>query len=485
MPKHVTPKRIAIIGAGPTGLGAAWRLCQLGHDSWDLFEAADHPGGLASSVLDEHGFTWDLGGHVVFSRYEYFNRLLDQLLTDGWLEHRREAWVWLRDRFIPYPLQNNLWRLPKDDRVRCLRGLISAHRDHGHSHASDFGQWIRQQFGEGLAEIFMEPYNFKVWAYPPSDLSANWIGQRVARVDLDRVLTNIRRRQDDVSWGPNARFRFPKRHGTGAIWWALYHRLPAHRIHFGKHVWRLNSRRRVLHFDDGSEHPFDLLLSTMPLDRLIASIDDQPQLGHLVKQFKHSSTHVVGVGVDGVTPDRLAKKSWMYFPEPNCPFYRVTVFSNYSPHHVARPGHQWSLLAETSQSPQKPLRSDRIVNDTLRGLQATGLLSARAVIATTWHRRLEYGYPTPFLGRDRVLRQTMSTLEAMGILSRGRFGAWKYEVSNQDHSLMQGVEAVNRGLLGHEEFTFRIGDGPPERIGRKPIAMKPCVETGHGRSRLL
>ena len=38
----------------------------------------------------------------------------------------------------------------------------------------------------------------------------------------------------------------------------------------------------------------------------------------------------------------------------------------------------------------------------------------------------------------------MPELEARGVYSRGRFGAWKYEVSNQDHSFMQGVEVVNR-----------------------------------------
>lgn len=155
--EKVTTKRIVIIGAGPTGLGAAWRLHQLGHDHWDLFEAADHPGGLASSVVDQNGFTWDLGGHVVFSHYDYFDRLLEDLIEKDWLEHRREAWVWMRERFIPYPLQNNLWRLPEDDLVHCLQGLVDAQGFNGDLHASDFGQWIRHQFGAGLAETFWNP----------------------------------------------------------------------------------------------------------------------------------------------------------------------------------------------------------------------------------------------------------------------------------------------------------------------------------------
>ena len=121
--------RIVIIGAGPTGLGAAWRLHELDHHNWALYESADHPGGLASSVLDEQGFTWDLGGHVLFSHYKYFDNVMDTALGDAWIEHVREAWVWIRDRWVPYPFQNNIWRLPNEDLIACLSGPGSIFRE--------------------------------------------------------------------------------------------------------------------------------------------------------------------------------------------------------------------------------------------------------------------------------------------------------------------------------------------------------------------
>src|SRR4029453_11698921 len=68
--------RVVIVGAGPTGLGAAWRLNKFGNRNWDLYESSDHPGGLASSVVDAEGFTWDIGGHVLFSHYRYFDDLM-------------------------------------------------------------------------------------------------------------------------------------------------------------------------------------------------------------------------------------------------------------------------------------------------------------------------------------------------------------------------------------------------------------------------
>jgi hypothetical protein len=91
----------------------------------------------------------------------------------------------------------------------------------------------------------------------------------------------------------------------------------------------------------------------------------------------------------------------------------------------------------------------------VRGLQATSLIESPAQVHHTWHIRLEHGYPVPSTHRDRGLVGIQSTLEARDVFSRGRFGAWKYEVSNQDHSFAQGVEVVDAWLDGSEEETLR------------------------------
>lgn len=84
-----------------------------------------------------------------------------------------------------------------------------------------------------------------------------------------------------------------------------------------------------------------------------------------------------------------------------------------------------------------------------QGFYNTKLLDAsRDKIVSRFHRRLEHGYPTPFYGRDELCQPIFKTLEEKGIYSRGRFGAWKYEVSNQDHTMMQGVEAADHIMFG-------------------------------------
>jgi protoporphyrinogen oxidase len=200
---------------------------------------------------------------------------------------------------------------------------------------------------------------------------------------------------------------------------------------------------------------YDRIISTMPLDRLVAMSDLARDLRTAARDLEYSSTHVVGVGLHGVAPASLAQKCWMYFPESDCPFYRVTHFSHYSPHNVPDPLHQWSLMAEVSESVHRPVDSARVVSDVVQGLQATSLIESPAQVHHAWHIRLEHGYPIPSRHRDRGLVGIQSTLEARGVFSRGRFGAWKYEVSNQDHSFAQGVEVVDSWLDGSEEETLR------------------------------
>ena len=79
-----------------------------------------------------------------------------------------------------------------------------------------------------------------------------------------------------------------------------------------------------------------------------------------------------------------------------------------------------------------------------------------ANIVSRWCSYADDSYPTPTVDRDEILSEVIPWLEARGVYSRGRFGMWKYEVSNTDHTLMQGVELVNRLLLGEPEHTIGI-----------------------------
>src|SRR5204862_1875658 len=91
----------------------------------------------------------------------------------------------------------------------------------------------------------------------------------------------------------------------------------------------------------------------------------------------------------------------------------------------------------------------------------------------------DYSYPTPSVDRDDILGAVIPRLEDLGIYSRGRFGMWKYEVSNTDHTLMQGVELANRLVLGEAEttigMTYRVTDD-----GRNAATHERSQHAGSG-----
>jgi protoporphyrinogen oxidase len=448
-------RKIVIIGAGPTGLGAAYRLKQLGHHNFQVYERLPSLGGLARSYKDPAGFTWDIGGHVMFSHYKYYDDVFDELMGNDFQLNMRESWVRMFDTWVPYPLQNNIRYLPKEVTYECLTGLIAAQNRNSYKAAGNFEEFIDAVFGDGIARHFMKPYNFKVWAHPPRLMNKEWIGERVAMIDINRAIKNVVLGLDDFGWGPNNQFKFPLFGGTGEFYRRFAKSLEGH-VHLNKSVDFINLTKKEIRFSDGEIQTYDELISTMPLDKLC---NDQlnGEVPSAIKKdaasLRHSGGLMVGIGIRQPCP---STKSWMYFPESNCPFYRVTYLSNYSPHMTPDNATHYSLLCETSYSEFKPVDSGRIVEDTITGLVNAGLIKPedRDDIVSTWLFDAKYSYPTPTIERDKILAAVIPFLEQHHIYSRGRFGMWTYEVSNTDHSLMQGVELVNRLMLGEPETTI-------------------------------
>jgi protoporphyrinogen oxidase len=455
-------KRIVIIGAGPTGLGAGYRLKELGYENFVMLEARNKVGGLASSEKSANGFTYDIGGHVLFSHYPYFDKLFDKLLGDEYQELLRESWVWMCDRFLPYPFQNNIKYLPREVVLECLLGLIEAQKqEFDLARFANFEEFIQGVFGAGIAKYFMMPYNFKVWAHPPKMMNTKWLGERVSVVDIKRVLGNVVLDRDDAGWGPNATFKYPLYGGTGGLFERMQPYVEDH-LRLNAPTASVDAESREVVLEDGTREPYDYLLSTMPMDLLVRSMNGNvPEaVREQACRLRHSGSYIVGVGIKQPAP---SKKCWMYFPESNCPYYRLTYLSNYSPEVVPDASTHYSLLAEISRSEFKPVDRDTIVDDTIQGMVNTRMISEadRDDIVDTHVIDRDYTYPIPSLERDKALATIHPWLESVGIFSRGRFGAWRYEVGNMDHSVAQGVEWVNRIVCGDEanELTYQAKRG--------------------------
>ena len=373
-------------------------------------------------------------------------------LGDEYYQHLRESWIRILQTWVPYPFQNNIRHLPPEALDACMEGLRSQRPDFKKS--ANFREWMDAIFGEGIVKYFMEPYNRKVWGVPLETMGKEWLGERVSVVDLARIEKNIAEQKDDVNWGPNNQFKFPKSGGTGAIFEGIA-RPFRERISFDHDLIKVDLEAKEVSFANGRTEKYDVLINTTPLDCFIKKCVSVPDaVREAAKDLVHNGGLIVGLGFKG---KRVDPKCWMYFPEANSPFYRVTNFFNYSPHNVPNGDVDtyFSLMCETTYSPHKPVDKERIIEDTVQGLVNTGMITEeeRSQIVSRYLIDIPYSYPVPTVGRDRALAVIQPWLESNGVYSRGRFGAWKYEVGNMDHSFMQGVEIVERILNGTDERT--------------------------------
>lgn len=416
-----------------------------------MFEGEAHAGGLASSVRDPAGFTWDLGGHVVFSHFGEFDRLLDEVMGDDVYEHERASYIRFGERWVPYPFQNNLRHLEPELVTECLLGLIEAP---GGDLDMDFGSWMEATFGAGISRVFMRPYNAKVWATAAEDMASAWIGERVSVVDYRRALQNVLLGRDDVGWGPNNTFRFPRTGGTGEIYRRLANQLGP-RVHFGRELSRIEPERRVLEFADGETEEYDALVTTVPLDRLVGMLADaSTELTEAAATLRHTSVCVVGVGYERPLDD---EKCWMYFPDSGVPFYRATNFARYSAANVpgSDTGRFSAYLTETAFAPDAG-RPEALADRVVAGLVTGGVVGDDQGIASIHPIDVDYAYPVPTLSRDSALETIQPWLMERDIYARGRFGAWRYEMGNMDHAVKMGIDVAHWLLEGRPEELWSV-----------------------------
>ena len=321
-------------------------------------------------------------------------------------------------------------------------------------------------------------------------MQCQWLGERVAAPDLKTVTKNVILQKTAGNWGPNATFRFPAHGGTGGIWIAVAKTLPKENTRFGSHgsVKKVDADAKIVTLANGKAIGYEKLINTMGVDSLVEMMGDQ-SLVSLSKGLFYSNTHVIGIGVRGERPERIGDKCWLYFPEDDCPFYRATIFSNYSPNNqpqsskklptmqlasgekpsncTPQAGPYWSIMLEVSESSMKPVDNKNLLGNCIRGLVATEMLKSNDEIVSTYHRKFDHGYPTPTLEREAVLKQLLPKLQEKDIYSRGRFGSWRYEVGNQDHSFMLGVEAADHIVNGAAELTLNYPDFVNGRVNHE------------------
>jgi protoporphyrinogen oxidase len=454
-------------------MGAAWRLSQklpaeLQSENPEsnqlpflLLDESPTPGGRAASFTTPEGFTFDYGGHVLFPHAEYveFTQLLDRVVPE-WHSSTPIRGVWMANQLIPTPVQRNIHRLPLPVMASCLWGLSQRSPMVETPIEPSLQKYLETQFGKALARHVLAPLNRKMWAHDPEALGSYWSSHRsgskeknIPEVSVRRVLRNLLLNRDDLGWTPSTTVRYPRKGGMGAIWDRVFDLIPKGCQRLGARVLSVDAGEKKLWLADGSSVQYERLVSSVPLDLLLRMMRDQPSLQARATEFRPAQVQLCGFGLRGTMPAMLKGVHAISVPAPEIPFWRINLPSNFSPGNVPDPENTWSILCESSLPPgagfrRKPARIEA-------ALRQMGLIPPGSTVVSVFSSELEHGYPVPFAGRDNLLNDVQKQLEDLEIYSRGRFGGWRYEVSNQDHAFMQGIEVIDRLIENKPEYTYR------------------------------
>ena len=428
-------KRLVIVGAGLTGLSAAYHLRGRGAEP-AVLERSDTVGGACRTVARD-GFEFDLTGHLLHLARAESHELLRALGVRGALRpHRRRAGIALAGTVTPYPIQINTYRLPREIRRECVLGFVEASaRASGRDRPpNSFAAWALDRFGAGFARHFFLPYNRKLFCADPAELTTEWVGRYVPRPEVADVIAGafgLYRKPV----GYNATFLYPRLGGIRALADALAGALPAVRLECP--VRSLSLGTREVGLESGETLGWDALLATAPLSHLAAMTVDLPAAARAAAaRLRAVAVINLNLGVRGPAPRR---EHWLYVPEERFPFYRVGIPSNHG--RVTPPGCH-ALSVEVSVPAGAPAPAG-LRERCFAGLAELGLLRDAGDVAVVEEVRIDPAYVLFDAVRPAAVAALRDAFRAAGVTVAGRWAEWKY--STMEDALWDGA-AVGRRL---------------------------------------
>jgi protoporphyrinogen oxidase/glycosyltransferase involved in cell wall biosynthesis len=466
------PVQCVIVGAGPTGLSAA---AHLGQDTL-LLEKNATVGGWCRSVQD-HGFTFDHAGHIMFSNDPYVLNLYRQLLGSNVHWQNREAWVYSKQVYTRYPFQGALYGLPPTVIRECIVGAMQARFGHLNDTAAcaanqpaeqagstrpvddccgdgtgdvanagtilparretkNFEEFIYQVWGEGIAKHFAIPYNKKLWTVPLTEMETSWLGGRVPLPNLEEIIEGA---LEPVAkpMGPNARFGYPLKGGFQALM-AGFLPLIKGKVELNADVVQILPGQHVLALSDGRRFRYQHLVSTMPLPELVKLLGAMAPdtVREAAKGLRHISVRCVNLGINR---ENITDKHWIYYPEDSI-FHRIFVQGNASPY--CNPPGGFGLTCEISYSPWKPLplSGDALIDRCVQDCIKVGMLRPDDELITANEVDMPYAYVVYDHARARNVAIVKEWLAGHDILLAGRYSEWEYY--NSDHAFIAGKKAA-------------------------------------------
>ncbi|MCX5848678.1 MAG: FAD-dependent oxidoreductase [Deltaproteobacteria bacterium] len=423
---------IGILGGGISGI-TLQRF--LNHPS-EILEMEKTPGGLCRTFWKD-GFGYDIGGHILFSKYEHVNNLVTEILGENVNHCRRENKILFKGKYMKYPFENDLAALDVEDRYECLIGYLK----NDYPPPSNLAEWAYHTFGKGIAEKYLIPYNNKIWKMNPSQISLEWV-ERIPKPPMEDIVKSALGIQTE-GYLHQLFFRYPLSGGFESVIKQMTKK--AMPLETGFKVRNIIRKSGGWQVSDGSRtREFEHIVISFPIHDALKCFQDAPNdILNVVEALRYTSIRIVFIAVNN---ESLMDKSAFYIPDPLVLPHRVCYMGFFSPNMVKSASS--SLIAEITVRPGDELdrMSDAaLIEKTVRDLESLGILNHSDIISSET-RRFEYAYPIYDKNYSDNTKRMRAYFEEQKIDLLGRFAEFEY--INFD-------ECVHRAMLMAQKLNVR------------------------------
>ena len=450
-----------ILGAGLTGLAAAYVLSRAGRDV-KVFEAQPFFGGASRTV--RHGeYRFDLGGHRFYTRDPNVIGLVNELVGDDMLRVGRVSRIHLNGRFADYPLSLSsalsVLSLPTCAAVgasyawsRVMWLIDRLRRKRAHT----FEQWVVSRFGRKMYNIYFKSYSEKVWGVSCRELCADFAEQRIKGLSMSSAIREMigRRRSKGKVKTLVREFMYP-RYGFGQIPEAMAAALKPNTLRLSSRAVgaRHNGSRLmevIVRTADGDEsHPCGEVILTTPVNEFVSRLDPAPprEVTDAAARLRYRDILICFITLDR---PQVTRDHWIYFSSPDVFFGRMHEPKNWSPDMA--PAGTTGLVMEVFCFKDEPIWTEpdkSLLARVVAKLEGLGLiepgqyLDGRVV-------RLEKAYPLYTSNYADCLEEVLGYLSRFENLQcAGRKGLFRY--TSGDRYIEMGMKAAGNLLGEHHD----------------------------------
>jgi protoporphyrinogen oxidase len=459
---------VAIIGAGPAGLTAAYMLTKAGYSVIVIEKDPVYVGGISRTVEHE-GFRFDIGGHRFFSKSREVVDLWNEILPDDFIQRPRMSRIFYDGKFYSYPLRGfealrnlGIWR------STCCMASYAKSRVFPRKDVESFQDWTINQFGEQLFNIFFKTYTEKVWGMRCDEISADWAAQRIKGLSLGGAVLDGLKRSLGLNKKPNdgmgtktllETFRYPRR-GPGMMWDAardfvvakgnrvlMNHALQQLSFDAKLQRWRVAATRA-----DGKSVIIKAthVISSAPIRELVSRIHPLPKSMPRASDLKYRDFLTVALMIrsNDIFPD-----NWIYIHDSKVQVGRIQNFRSWSPEMVPDPslacvGLEYFCFEGDGLWTSK---DEELVELAKKEMAILGLCDPADVEGGVVVRQ-EKAYPVyddQYRDNVEAIREELETAYPTLHLV-GRNGMHRY--NNQDHAMMTAMLTVRNIQAGRRAY---------------------------------